>query len=228
MVKLFKQRYMSEKKEQLNRKDIILNTARQLFSISGYEKTTVNEIAHKAGIAKGSIYLEFESKEEILHEIIERFATTTLDGMEEKISLATPPYLPKIKNIVLENALNIFNMANSQMKTHITLIHTNYQIKQKLHHIFERRNIMLAEIFKKAAMNNEIIPVTDYIRLAQILVLATSAFYPPYDFKYSSLAIKMEGIEKVKARLNKDAGDVIDILLKGLTVHQEERPANET
>jgi len=44
----------------------ILNAATELFSTHGYRKTNIDEVARDAGIAKGSVYLYFKSKAELL------------------------------------------------------------------------------------------------------------------------------------------------------------------
>lgn len=51
-------------------KDNVLNAAEELFSTKGYEKTTVDDIAHKSQYSKRTIYIYFKSKEEIYHNII--------------------------------------------------------------------------------------------------------------------------------------------------------------
>lgn len=50
--------------------DKILNTATQLFSQNGYEKTSMQMIARTAGISKGAIYHHFASKEKLISAII--------------------------------------------------------------------------------------------------------------------------------------------------------------
>lgn len=52
------------------RKKMIMEAAIKSFSMFGYKGTTVNQIAKIAGVGKGTVYLSFENKEEILHEII--------------------------------------------------------------------------------------------------------------------------------------------------------------
>lgn len=47
------------------RRAAILNAARSVFARQGYEKTVVEDIAAQAGIAKGTIYLYFSSKEQV-------------------------------------------------------------------------------------------------------------------------------------------------------------------
>ncbi|MCK4452172.1 MAG: helix-turn-helix transcriptional regulator, partial [Anaerolineae bacterium] len=48
------------------RRDIILKVAAAVFAEKGYQRATVKEIAARAGIAPGTIYLYFSSKREIL------------------------------------------------------------------------------------------------------------------------------------------------------------------
>lgn len=67
--------------EQLNKiraekKERILNAALQLFALSGFDGTSISNIAKKAHVSKGLIYNYFESKEEILKGIIDQ-------GMQE-------------------------------------------------------------------------------------------------------------------------------------------------
>ncbi len=49
-----------------NRRAVILDAAAECFSRSGYEGTSVRDIATAAGILPGSMYYHFESKEEVL------------------------------------------------------------------------------------------------------------------------------------------------------------------
>ena len=58
------------KKEKENRKNIILKAARKLFFERGFKSVTVDDIASKSEVSKGSIYLCFESKQEIYAEIL--------------------------------------------------------------------------------------------------------------------------------------------------------------
>jgi len=58
-----------------NERDLIrrklLEKGRQIFEIYGLKKTTVDEITQAVGIAKGSFYNFFQSKEELFFEIFE-------------------------------------------------------------------------------------------------------------------------------------------------------------
>lgn len=58
------------KKEKENRKNLILKTARKLFFDKGFKSVTIDSIAAKAELSKGSIYLCFDSKEEIYVQVL--------------------------------------------------------------------------------------------------------------------------------------------------------------
>ena len=54
-----------------NTKQEILNVSLDLFSIYGFEATSMSKIANTVGIRKASLYSHFESKQAILNEIID-------------------------------------------------------------------------------------------------------------------------------------------------------------
>lgn len=52
------------------KRELILNTALELFAEHGFHSTSIEQIAKKAGISKGLTYNYFESKKSILNEIL--------------------------------------------------------------------------------------------------------------------------------------------------------------
>ena len=60
--------FSSEEREIIEKK--ILSAGREMFGRLGLRKTTVSDLARAAGIAKGSFYLFFPSKEELLAAIL--------------------------------------------------------------------------------------------------------------------------------------------------------------
>jgi TetR/AcrR family transcriptional regulator len=53
-------------RERLQRRNEILEAAEELFDEKGFESTTIQEIARKTDLSKGTIYLYFKSKDELL------------------------------------------------------------------------------------------------------------------------------------------------------------------
>ena len=71
-------------RETVERRDAILAAARDLFFEHGIHRTTVDDVAARAEVAKGTVYLYFESKETILaHLLLEG-----LDALGESLAEA--------------------------------------------------------------------------------------------------------------------------------------------
>ena len=64
-----------------NRREDILKAAREVFKQRGYEKAHVAEIAQRAGVAKGTVYLYFESKQAILDALCDRYQEMIADAL---------------------------------------------------------------------------------------------------------------------------------------------------
>lgn len=59
-------------KEAEERKNEIMDVAERLFSVKGFDDTSTGDILAEVGIARGTLYYHFKSKEEILDAVIER------------------------------------------------------------------------------------------------------------------------------------------------------------
>lgn len=79
----------------------IINSAISLFAEKGFHETKVDEIAEKSNVAKGTVYLYFKSKEEILEKAIDFIFEKAVENYEldEKKS-----FLENLKNIIQRNA----------------------------------------------------------------------------------------------------------------------------
>src|SRR5437764_1036516 len=64
--------FTAEDKERIGH--ALLNTAEQLFTAQGLKKTSLDELVGPAGIAKGSFYAFFDSKESLYLEVMLRRA----------------------------------------------------------------------------------------------------------------------------------------------------------
>ncbi|WPK10910.1 TetR/AcrR family transcriptional regulator [Lysinibacillus louembei] len=91
-------------KEHEERRTEILNTAQTLFATKGYTKTTINDILQAIGIAKGTFYHYFKSKEEVLDAIIERIIQADVAKAQHIASDSTLSAMEKIFAILLAQA----------------------------------------------------------------------------------------------------------------------------
>ncbi len=72
--------------ENRTKRNQILDALRELLENEDIQHISVNEIAKKAGIGKGSIYYYFSSKDEILNALIKRTYADALELAKELVS----------------------------------------------------------------------------------------------------------------------------------------------
>ena len=63
----------------------LIDAALQLFSTSGYEHATVDDIAHAAGYSKGAYYFHFSTKDDILLELLRMWTEDRSRVLTEQI-----------------------------------------------------------------------------------------------------------------------------------------------
>jgi TetR/AcrR family transcriptional regulator, fatty acid metabolism regulator protein len=74
-----------------DKREAILRAATRVFAESGYFNSKVADIARVAGVADGTVYLYFKSKEDILHSIFERNTSEAIEeGREELRKIEDP------------------------------------------------------------------------------------------------------------------------------------------
>src|ERR1700676_1960571 len=80
-------RSLKEKQRQ-EREELILQAAEEVLAEKGYYETSVDEIAARVGIAKGTVYLHFPGKEDLVIAILERNAQAIVELVEATIATA--------------------------------------------------------------------------------------------------------------------------------------------
>ena len=78
----------------------IFETSMKLFAEKGYDATSIEEITATVGVAKGTLYYHFSSKEEIFNFLIEEGMKLLQNSIDIKTA-KYPNYIDKVKAIVL-------------------------------------------------------------------------------------------------------------------------------
>lgn len=93
--------------ERLNE---LLDAAQQFFFERGYERTSVNDIISKIGVAKGTFYHYFKSKEDLLDKLVERFVNLAFIEAKKLVERTDMKAVDKmnkffitIRNVKVEN-----------------------------------------------------------------------------------------------------------------------------
>ena len=126
----------------------IIDCAAVLFTKKGYEATSVNAILKQLGIAKGTFYYYFESKEEVMDAVIMRIIHSEMhrmQGLVQKIGMTPTQKLfaalfPQQKNNEKQEIVDILYAPNNALMNQRALQRTLELICPILAKIVEEGN----------------------------------------------------------------------------------------
>lgn len=98
-------REAAKKRRSRDKRDRILKAAVKVFARNGFHATRVSEVAKAAGVADGTIYLYFKSKEELLVSLFEDRVSKLLAFMQD--SLPKLPSAPERLRAVIDMQLGL-------------------------------------------------------------------------------------------------------------------------
>jgi AcrR family transcriptional regulator len=99
-------------KKQKSARLKIVNIAADIFSVYGFKKATMEDIAHAAGMGKSSIYYYFNSKEEIFEAVVKNEARQLSAELEKKVINTNDNPKDKIRNYVFIRMKYLKEMVN--------------------------------------------------------------------------------------------------------------------
>jgi AcrR family transcriptional regulator len=200
------------RKEKENRKNAILKAARKLFFERGFKSVTVDLIAAKAEVSKGSIYLYFDSKEEIYtqilisanierHREIESFAKREGTAGDLLLTFAKEYIQFFFENKELFRILMTFMLHADNMNL------TEDQNTQLIHTTNENIRV-ISEILQKGVEAGEFVPEFD-IRQAQNAIWGLLN-------GIMSLYIYTGAPDKRAERIHTTVNDSLNLLIRGI------------
>lgn len=83
-----------------NRRQEIITTARQLFQRKSYDHTSIQDVMDALGIAKGTVYHYFRSKEELLEAVVASVVDESVENMTKVLKTAKGKALEKFALVV--------------------------------------------------------------------------------------------------------------------------------
>ena len=89
-----------KEKQRQEREDLIIQAAEEVLLEKGYYETSMDEIAARVGIAKGTIYKHFPGKEDLVLGIFKRDIQALLQGIDDVIDKEQTPGA-KLKALLL-------------------------------------------------------------------------------------------------------------------------------
>lgn len=137
----------------------ILDAARKVFARKGFNNATVDEIAEAAGVAKGTVYLYFESKREIYLEALRQGFAAAMEEIERNME-AAPTAAEKIRAF-----MNTRVQYAEQNRDFVAIFHAEFGnlraacLNKEFRSLYLRQAKALGEVIRHAVEQGEIRPV---------------------------------------------------------------------
>jgi AcrR family transcriptional regulator len=187
-------------------KDLILDAADKLLNKFGYKKMTMDLLAQEIDIGKGTLYLHFRSKEELVLSYIDRVVYRLLVRLQitaHNESLITD----RLREMLLIRVLFRFDNMQHYKQSLCDLLS---DIRPKLMIQRERHFELEAKIFKEVlneGVNNGVFTVNDFQTTSYAMLQATNSLLP-YNLSADEFG-KRKDVEK-------QVSCIADLLLSGL------------
>ncbi|WP_247004214.1 TetR/AcrR family transcriptional regulator [Halosolutus gelatinilyticus] len=81
--------FSDEERDEI--RDELVETARRLFEVHGFQKTTVEDVTEPVGIAESTFYRFFDTKSELYTEVLIRENEQLMDAIEGEVATANDP-----------------------------------------------------------------------------------------------------------------------------------------
>jgi AcrR family transcriptional regulator len=202
----------------MKRREKVLESAAWLFGYYGFEKTTVDDIAERSGISKGSVYLEFANKELILVGVVQQFTAKELQRILELVKNATPPYTKTLEELLYGHVMSYWEIAGGQLHSPQVLASANPAILSEMLGFQSIVFLQIADLLQKLANNNEMPKAksaNDYLRKAELVCYSLAALFPPYE---RLRAPNPNGFDR--KMLEQYASEMIKLVLAGVKATQ--------
>lgn len=159
---------MREMKKAEERRNEILDAADELFAQKGFDGTSTSAILEKVGIARGTLYYHFKSKEDIMDALIERYTSTML---------AKAKTIAADKNIAVnERILRVVMALNVQNE------HSGQQIME---HVHKPQNALMHRKIQQVILNQVPPILTSIIREG----IEQGIYHTPYPYECMEMII---------------------------------------
>ena len=188
------------------RAELILDATDRLLARFGYRKMTIDDVAREAGIGKGTVYLHFTSKEDVVLSHVDRIVQRVLDRL---ITIAAGEAAPdeKLREMLLLRVLFRFDSVQQYTESISEVLRDlRAPLLERRERFFEEEAKVFASVLR-AGQRAGVFRPHEALPTARALITATNALLP-FNLSARELGKRRE--------LESSVSRIADIVLRGL------------
>jgi AcrR family transcriptional regulator len=192
-------------------REAILDATDRFLARYGYKKMTIDDLAQEVGIGKGSIYLHFTSKEEIVLSHIDRIIERLKEELKRIAAQDISPEERLQKMLVTRVLFRFDSVQHYTQSLNDLLAAVRPKLLSRRKHYFAEEAEIFASVIEEGN-EADVFESESPIETAKTFLLATNSLLP-FSLTTQELGERSEIEEKV--------GRVADLLLKGLVCREK-------
>ena len=159
----------------------ILDAAEDRLWRYGFKKTTIDEIAGDAGVGKGTVYLHFDSKEDIGLAIIAQYKEENVATVQAIARQPGKEIVQKLKEMLASPILTAHRRCIQSPAAQELVIAIRPHIQARIRPYLEHEIALIAEVLEEGNQRG-LFDVPDTMQAARTLKAMTHGLLPPYPF----------------------------------------------
>lgn len=195
-----------KRRDGLKRQAQLMDVAMEIFAEKGYHSTSVEDIVNTAGVAKGTFYLHFEGKKDVLDKIIDSYFSMLYESLKV-LDISVPRPVEEIK----ETYMNVSRalIADTRMKQFVRLLLSEMMgldrgLTYRINDFFNRIVQMSTGYMRKAQDENRIISTIDPVMISHGIIGSVKELLYQW-------AVIDENID-----LERAISDLVDVYFRGM------------
>lgn len=132
---------------------LIMDSALELFAKQGVHTTSTNSIAKHAGVASGTIFVHFKSKQELVDELYIKYKSEIIDQLEHLYDW----HIPLKDNIILlVHTAVTYYLQNYNVYLFLSRLECATTVSSKAQHIIHEKLSSILEFLEQGVLKGEI------------------------------------------------------------------------
>jgi len=154
-----------------DRRQAILDAATEVFAAEGYATARLDEVARRAGIAKGTIYLHFRDKQDLFEQLLQSLVAPVLDGVEALAARDDIPPRVLLRQMLERMRTELLGTRRKDILRLIIAEGPRFPAIARFHHdrVVSRGIGILRRVLERAAARGEI-AAPAYARFPQLVM----------------------------------------------------------
>ena len=191
--------------------ELILSSSRKLIEEIGFSALTMDKVAQKAGIAKGTVYLYFKDKDDLLEKVLSSGFEKMFERIKIRVVNESGSY-NKLKSLINENIMHIYEnryFFKTIFLDEVNVVFLKKKSKESYNLRRKRYTDFIADIIKSGVESGELRKDINFSKTAYMLValIKTGAIY---NFLKETSEFSTEIIEK-------ETEEIFNLFMRGIS-----------